>query len=729
MTEARSEQTRQERLYTAVPGLGVAEAFERGDYTYVADQAEYGDWRRFAARGLMGLTEEALLGLARFQGEEPRFYEAVALWIRGLDSAAEARLAPLSLPHARRLLDLIRKPVIEVLVQMPWTVNGPQALLQHIGKDSRFSVKNIGPGATDLPNHPYASIWEFARRGAPPDFYFCQMVEWHLIPPDIQSLNCPILGQTADCDVHVQVVHPWLQLFDELIVTDHTEWSDVQPMVGCPVSTFPKTFGVEPPRYGVDALSRTVDCAVTGTLFQHWHPDKAALIADILLSDELTLTVSNGWAAADIYQLCLATSKVGFSFYRRGGGTVTRGLETLAAGCAVAVQRDSVLRFYYGEEDGVHPYDAEGPSSLLPVLQDMVARWPEVRPRAAWGARRVCEEFSLPTVASQLFRFLTFVASRPGRRRLGRDTSAYIQERPVMSLGWLLPGGHKVRLAWALESYRRESALYRSRRDPRWLNGCCREIVLCVASAVSSSQQQFSDSLTEAVYEANLSQPWARELLDPVLRDLSNAQSLYPDSLILAFNYVRVGLHLGLGEQSAAALARAREILEVPRARWRLSREDDVYSWDIVPDFFNYRAYQDLLVGEFMGGVERTDERVNLILASIHHYVGVCSGEVSHLREAVRLDPAFAGYTCSLASALAEGSSSAGWAEAVTLFLSLHRSTLLDLVVKRLRDMVVLDRVPAGGTLRADVRVILTAWSRQEPHFTNNRPNRRLLRG
>src|SRR5262249_49258044 len=168
------------------------ELFRGGNYATVAMRGSREDWRTFAALGLIGKTEEALAGLARASDPEAVFYSAVTSWIGGDGERAAALLETLSTAHARRLLALIRKPCVEVLAQLPSLAGGCADLLSGAAQDPAFPVRNLGFRPGDLPNEPYADIHRYCDPQSPPDFFICNMVEWHLIPPNLQELPCPV---------------------------------------------------------------------------------------------------------------------------------------------------------------------------------------------------------------------------------------------------------------------------------------------------------------------------------------------------------------------------------------------------------------------------------------------------------------------------------------------------------------------------------------------------------
>jgi hypothetical protein len=192
------------------PAVTLEEAFARGDYHRVAAEGVAEDWRTHAALGLCGNSGPALERLSALDTEDARFHEGVIRWIDGDEAAAIRLLARCDDAHADNLLRLIRKPRISVLAQLPWQRSsaGPHTLLHAGEMDPKFRIRNISFAAGDLPNAPNADIHGFYDAGDPPDFYLAEMVEWHLIPPNLQELPCPTIGQTGDYDLHIQTVYP-----------------------------------------------------------------------------------------------------------------------------------------------------------------------------------------------------------------------------------------------------------------------------------------------------------------------------------------------------------------------------------------------------------------------------------------------------------------------------------------------------------------------------------------
>lgn len=711
----------------------VANAFMLGNYSYVVDHADASDWRLSAARGIFGLpgAEEEL---ARFPGEEPQFYRAVAAWMLGKDQEALQLLQGLSLEHARNLLNLISKPKIKVLSQLPWASTGPQALLTGIQADPKFEVANIGPQDKQRPSAPYASIHSYTK-GVTPDFFICQMVEWHLIPPDLQSLACPIFGHTADYDIHYQAVYPWLQLFDELVVTDHTEWMDVYQLVERPVSTFPKAFGVDASSPPPSLTNRPNDFFISGTLFQTYHPDKARLITEVLRMEGVTPSVLNGFGSHTTYNYLLESSKATFTFYRRPGGTVTRGLDALSRGCAIVVQQESVLKHFLSEEEGLFFYDDQDPASLSAAMRGIVANWDTVGPAAIRGAARVRQEFSLEKASSQYFRFLTFLAARPRLPRKMVDTQDWISPRTILRKGWL-PLVPSARQDWAFQTVQREQARLARKEDYRGYINQTRELLLYMAGELGSLVNfefvdttfgcRFPDATVALMLQTKLNEPLFIKYRQLIFQIFHSAIAKFPNALVLQFNYIRTALHLGSDEEAQKALALAHQLCAQPPDFWELDPMDDVLPWDLFPCFFNYRAYFDQLTAQTIDKVWDPQPLIKMILASVQHYIGTLQKDATALIRANELDPEFPVYRYRLAEHLLSENKASD--DAVKLLLSLQDSTLYDRVVERLETLAIEGRLPTNPTLRAATQKLLNKHLRLKPNFMNLSRNNLYIR-
>jgi hypothetical protein len=625
-------------LPPATSHLAPEALFQQGNYAAAARDGDDAGWEKFAALGLVGLPQAALAGLARFDGPEPAFYAAVTRWIDGDDDGAARGLESLAAghAHARRLLALIRKPRLRVLAQLPWTRTGCSDLITGCKGDAKFQVENISFHPDDLPNAPHADVHQFYSPEAPPDFYICQMVEWHALPPNLAELPCPVLGQTADYDLHIQVVQPWLGLLDEVLVTDPSEWADVRRLVAAPVSTFPKSFGLPASLPPMPTGERAWDLFLSGTVTHAYHPDKAVLLQQILRVPGARLRVVNGFRTQDKYHVCVGGSKVCVTYVRHATATPTRGLEALALGCALVVQRGSVLTLYVGEAEGVHTYDLAA-DDLTATVRDTLDRWPEYSRRAARGAEVVRREFSLARVASQYLRFLTFLATRPRPDRPARPPARLYQKRPILQTGWLpeydFSRGLTLRRLGLANHARLMDAIDSGPPDSRLFIDAARESVLYNAHRVR-----------EADFPA-------QEWLAAITRLYRRGVKACPRSLVLRFNAARVLLHFGGTYEHAEALALIDETLAAPEDGWPVGLMEDVFPWDFFAQLFNYRRYFDRLMAALVEGTDVEAELRRLILAALHYYRGLIapyghfhSGGLGHFRRAVQLDPDFPYY-------------------------------------------------------------------------------------
>lgn len=679
--------------------------FVTGNYTGLIALGRDDLWQHHAALGLIGRTDEAIDGLGRFDGAAPRFHEAAALWIAGDETGAIALLerlaastphAPSPSPwqaHARSLLALLRKPRIEILSLLPSPSSGPHVLLAGGAQDPKFALTNIGHATGDRPNSPYASVHRLWRGDDPPDFALCEMVEWHQIPPDLDSLPCPLLGQTADYDMHIQAMLPWLRLFDEVLVTDHTEHAGVRPLVDAPVTTVPKSFGHPAGLPRLRRRDRDVDLFLSGTLFAPWHPDKAALIHQILGIEGLRLVGFNGFLDNATYYDLLSRSRLAVAYYRRPGGMVTRGIEAACMGCVTLVQEGSVLPLYAGSDHGLVSYPAT-PGGLARTIHQVLDRYDEHEARAWRAARRLRQALAPDVVASHYLRLCTVLAARPRpQRRPGRRVGLRerVQKRVVFWKGWQ-PGGGRTEAVEALEAANIahwEALLHRHGPwdDPaagRAANDMAREMLIGLGCRLMASSEEEGRGGADPVPAGSAAAALRTRLF--AFQDLWIERR--PRDLVPRFNAVRARLHFGTAQDVAGALLAMKTVLAVNPGSWALAPEDDVLPYDLFDRFFNYRTYLDRVVAvlseqapEDLPAAERRPDLVRLIRASLHHYLARAAGGgaagLGHAREAVRLDPDFPFFRLDLAKRLAVMGGEAEQAEAVALLTGLAGSSMV----------------------------------------------------
>jgi tetratricopeptide (TPR) repeat protein len=584
-----------------------ARRFAEGDYATVARIGGKEEWQTYAALGLIGKTREAVEGLDRFDHLEAAFYSAVAHWIGGEDEIAARLLKPIHTDHAQNLLTLLRKPYINVLAQWPWTRIGCANLLAGAASDPRFRVANISFHPNDLPNKPYGNIHDYYPSSEPPDFYTCTMVEWHLVPPNIQELPCPLFGQTGDYDLHIQTVYPWLRLFDAILVTDPSEWRDVTRLVSAPVYSFPKSFGVPYDIAPLRQQEREIDVYLSGTVLYPYHLDKAPLFQQLLAIPGIRIKIVNGFAAPAEYYDDLNRSKICITFVRHPTALPTRGLEALALGCALIVQEDNVLTLFTGPEQGVLTYQLER-NDLPGAVRAILGQWPDFARRAEAGARTVRKDFSLARVASQYLRFLTFLAAQPRPSHSPRGTGKLYQKRSVLCKGWLPSGdlcSSPVLKSIAVHNYRQmQAALTSAPSSPHVYIDLARESVLgnCLRA------------------EANLLP--VHQWLEYLHNLYRAARERFPRSLVVRFNEIRVMLHFGRPKLVSEALALLDETLSLAPSYWQIDVMEDVFPWDFFPQFFNYRGYFNRVTQHLMQGTPVETDLCRLILASLYAYRG-----------------------------------------------------------------------------------------------------------
>jgi hypothetical protein len=463
-----------------------------------------------------------------------------------------------------------------------------------------------------------------------PDFFVAEMLEWHLIPPNVRALRCPVIGHSSDFDLHIQTVAPWLQLFDELVVLDHVEWRQMSNVVPVPVSVFPQVFGVPAQLPRVSTGKREIDVFVSGTIMHPYHLDKDPVVLDIISVPHIQLRMIHGFEIRGDYYHNLASSKVCCTFVRHAGAMPTRGLEALALGCAVVLQEENALRLFAGENEGVVPYRS-APQDLAAAIRMVVLRWDEYRLRARRGAEIIRRQFALEQVASRYLRFLTFLAARPRPSRAGPDPDRLVQKRSVVHKGWLPSHrfGSGVLMDWAAASTAAIERRLQSEETASLLNDLARERLLA------------------HYHDRGPSSQWLDQVVDP----LERAVERFPQALVPRLNLVRTLLHFGGPACVRRGVSLLDDTLGQPLDRWQVDPLDDVLPWDFCPSWFNYRRYLDAVTRGLVSPAAAAPELVAVIVASLSHYRARYADEISGERsmwelaeDAVRFDPDFPEY-------------------------------------------------------------------------------------
>lgn len=646
-----------------------------------------GDWRKFAAFAMIGRSADALRGLQGDASPEAALYRGIAHWMEGEETEAITCLRGCDLPHAQKLLALIKSPRIRVLSQLPGGRRGASDLVGHLDADPKFDLHNISTHADDFPVRGGASIHDYYDRRMPPHFYLCANIEWHLVPRDLQQLPCPTIGQTADYDLHIQVLRPWLRVFDELLTCDPGEWADVRRLVDVPVTTYPKSFGVRSGLPELKASARELDFFGSGTLFDNYHIDKMETLFHLLQVPGVSRRLVNGFVGEDFYFDMLRSAKTCFSFVRRPSCMPTRALEAMAMGCAVMAQRGTVLDIYCGENEGLLAY-GDGPE-LARCLQTVASDWGTWEKRAQRGARLIREEFNLERVASQYLRFATVLAARPRGPRVKVPHAELPHRRPILSRGWM-PGDDAV-----MAHVRAEVVSARGDgSDPRKLNDALRELAL------------------DAITLRDKLDPTAAVVIERVCRAYRAVLASGSQDLVLCFNGIRFLCAYGAPADREAALAHAGGLLKAPGAGATVALEMDVMPWDFLPEGFNYRRYFDRCTALHLGAEGGDDAAAadavslaDLVRASLHHLLA-CATEgdtaLSHHRRAWALDDGFCHYGIGLAKALLARGGAAERSEARDVLMPLSQGSLVfSEAVGLLETLCVDDAQPVPGLAAA----------------------------
>jgi hypothetical protein len=341
-------------------------------------------------------------------------------------------------------------------------------------------------------------------------------------------------------------------------------------------------------------------------------------------------------------------------------------------GCTVIVRKDCVLTAYLGEDDGVATYDGT-PDDLAAVIRRLLSRRLDLQAgvrRRATTARRL---FGCSAVSSHYLRFLTVLAAKPRPRRRKVFTDGLDQKRVVLSRGWLCPSLKGLDMQREMNMQRWNDRLVAD-PTPQAMIDLTRAAVLQYAYVVAQTAPPES----------------FRKLLAQTLELYRGGVKKFPRSLVLRFNYIRAALHLaGERDRDDAARLAERTLAESP-SRWKVDPLDDVFPYDFFSTTFNYRAYLDAVTRHATGGRRERDAMVRLILASLHHHLGLHTGNLEALGRAVELDPDFPPYRLEVARGLARTEDRANHVRAGEMLADLALTTPLFVeacdVLEHLRD-------------------------------------------
>lgn len=649
-------------------------AFEKGNFTRVILKGSPEEWQWHAALGLIGRTDEALSGLARFGNPEARFYEGVALWMAGDDVEAKRVLATVRTAHAQQLLRLISKSRIRVLSMLPSDGFGPHLTLRGALTDPKFDISNC-TSADDL--FPESKGW-IARnfRFQPPDFFVCQMIEWFQIPGLLTSLECPTIGHTSDFDLHIQGLYHWLNAFDEILVSDHDEHDAVVPLTKVPVSVFPKVFSCPASLPQPLRREREFDVFLSGTLFHPWHPDKARLLQELLGVDGLRLLGFNGYLPEDQYYEALSRSRICVAYYRRDGGMLTRAIESAAMGCVTMVPQGSVVNLFTEPRGVLVEYETSG-DGIVRCVKAVLEQYDKYEQIAWKGASSIRQELAHGRVGSQYMRFCTYLAARPRQLRQAIAPRDLNQRHLVILKGWRPAGGDpKGMRKLAAANIRQWRRSLHAAPDKRFaaLNNILRERLLMYLHLLAFSR--LADSTTDPLKleRSDFPRPGVRARL---IGDLRQACAEFPDRLVLTSNYLRAAIHIGSDLQLADARQFLMATLARPASYWQVNPLDDVLSYDIFPLCFNYRSYLDTVVECLCCRQSSSELLVNLILASLFYYRARLLGTIDDAQTATRLDPAFPFFALEYGKLLSLSAAVEDRQEAIRVLVPLVETTMV----------------------------------------------------
>lgn len=614
---------------------GSATYFAQGNYTNAALTSTSDTWLHHAALALIG-HPDAAAALEDFQNsEEARFYRGVALWIQGKDDQALSVLHTVDTEHAHRLCTEISKPLIPVLIQSPWGLKN--AVFYDALSDRKFRVFGIGPIEGAKACKPYADVREYYPQSMTPLFFYSIMAEWHALPANLPQASFPSFVRTSDFDMHVQMLLPWLEQCDAILTHCGTEHQQLSPLISRPVFTFPKSFGLTSSLPPFPQVDRDLDLAFTGTVLDAYHPDKWELLAPLMQLSDLKLRLIPRFLPEPAYFQLLARSRLAVSYVRWTAGWTTRALEALAMGCFTLVQEKSILTLFFKPEEGVGTYDF-AKHNLSEMVNSYSRR--DATPllnAARSGATKTRTQWNAATTISQTLRFLTVLATNPNLKRVqGKELQSRaipLQKRPVLSKGWIYHSTLFQQDMFQASVEKCYSALSQS-PSPSDIIDLLREVALAKAARQLSSP-------------APIVTP---QLFNEILELSRQGLEIFPRSLVLRFNYIRVVLHHGRPKDVDHGLSVLIHTLTRNPLEWEVKPMEDVLPWDYMPELFDYRIYFDEVCRVIAEKSSDTTSLKQLIYASLYRYLSAYSDSLNDFRQMSAITPTTAGISLPMRS-------------------------------------------------------------------------------
>lgn len=615
--------------------------YESGNLvTLVESSNVQSTWHRLGSSLLGRNIDDLSMASNTENSASDAFAKGTIAWLCGDDKTAILHFKGCpNNPHANNMVTLISKEKIQVLSQLDrgsWS-----CILDAIENDPKFEVSNIGFRNGDTLNQITESIHSYYSSESVPDFFITKMLEWHILPPDLAELQCPKFAQTADYDIHIQSIYPYLAQFDEVIIEQ--EWSEMSKLVKGNVVTCPKAYPLLLDAYKYDPNNgdRHIDVFMSGTTLHPYHPDKSTLLNRIISIKGIKTQVYDGFLNTNEYLKLLSQSKICITYIRRPG-MPTRGLEALALGCAVLIESNSSLALYYGPSDGVFTYNE---TNIEQVIHEILHNWNDVQERLKRTSARVRSEFHPKTIASHYFRFLTFLAAKPRNNEKAINHQPHSPKRLVFHKGWLEHPLVYKRLRDLAQQKLKNHLSIGTQNASHYINSA-RELVLEYATgAIPEVASDFSTRFGIIVNKE-------AHLLEAAISIYQEGIAVFPDSLVLRFNLIRTALLFGNRNLVRETIIQTQEIISQSLSKWKIDPLDDVFPWDFFESLFNYRRYFDIATMQLKGDLSESQEPVRLILASMHYLLSFFTDERDNAKLAVQLDAEFPFYSFRYAQVL-----------------------------------------------------------------------------
>lgn len=598
--------------------------------------------KKFISQIMLGLDIDFKENkLENLSFHERKYYEAAYYWIHNKTRKALNLLKNNPLDEAIKLKNYISKEKINILSQLPWTIGGPQTILEGAIANKKFNVQNIGFGEINeynsYQNSPYKKLSEIKRNKFIPDIYICNMLEWHYPLIDISKANFVTFAQTADIDYHFSSINHYYKSFDRIIVSDSSELELAAKFINREnIIEAPPCFGIRENEINGDEYERIYDTFMSGTLIDAYHSDKCEILLKLFSNKSLKLKIINGHVGWDSYCDYIKRTKTIICYYRNKGGFLTRAIDSLRGGAIPLCPEDNVTGIYY---KGLFQYSFKNDLSNLNAKLHSA-----IKAHSGYEISKQLKQYAksgeYKKSSDKYLRYLVIQASQVNKK--GRKIFNDIDHRKrTISSFWDVPDGEK-------EFFFRENIKFFESKNfsPNIL---AREYICYVAGQFYKLflqedinwffdlyKQNHLPSMKDHLYRDkfikldNKNKSKYTYLIDKALSIWKKCINDEPYNLQLRLNYIRAAIFLGSKEQKQQGENILYETICIDESKFLVNKKIDILPIDFFQNTFDYRSYNHAEIED------NSQSKKNIILSFFYWLAGKVFSDLKYYEKSIK---------------------------------------------------------------------------------------------